>query len=433
MSQEIDLTQSDDDEFPFMVSSQPSSSEPRYERPTFSQQETENKYGDTTSINVPRTTAKAKIPEGSRRSNNNTEMDEDSERDTGGIEVEQAKPGHKDPYHGRKFRWWFITWNNPNHPEDKKALLGNKLISYIKFQYEKGKTGTKHYQGVFYLKNPNTCSALRKHFPGCGYMAPVKDTKGAVTYCGKDESRIDGPWEAGTMPAQGTRSDLLECKSIIDGGGRMDDLFEQSFSNAVRYGRGLKSYIDLVDKKCPRTWQTQCYVYYGDSGMGKSEAAKEETLGWQGKTFWLSLEAGMHGKVWWDGYDGEENVVIDEFEQQIRLNDLKRIIDSTPYKVPVKGGSVEFKAKRVWILSNQSPEEWYRKVAPEGSTQRDALIRRLHYVEKFFTEAKGGLGKFQGQASYNDFLDSRWSFVEALKDGTYDIHIKGPGVGPGRA
>jgi len=358
----------------------------------------------------------------------------DGEVDTCGIQVvERSAPasgsiGSKDAYGGKRFRWWFITWNNPRHPEDKEVLLKANWIQFVKFQYEKGKSGTKHYQGVFYSKEKVTCSWLLKKLPGCGYMAPVKDTKGAVSYCGKSESRLDGPWERGTMPAQGKRSDLLECKEIIDGGGRMEDLFEQSFSNAVRYGRGLKSYIDLVDKKSPRTWLTQCYIYYGDAGMGKTEAAKEETLAWGGKTFWMTLEAGMGGKVWWDGYDGEPNIVIDEFEQQIRLSDFKRIIDSSPFKVPVKGGYVEFKAKRVWFLSNITTDCWYLKAAPAGTPQRRALQRRMHYVEKFYEVADGGLGKFQGQASFEDFQDSRWSFVEAQKEGSYNIHNRPPGV-----
>lgn len=426
MSQQIDLTQSEDEceWFPYQINGQESQ---REGSPSI-----EEKYREESPI----------VPEEVDEDDNNLVDDikhddiklyEEYERDTG-IECDRPATGvHKDPFHGRKFRWWFITWNNPKHPEDKEKLLKEKIISYVKFQYEKGKSGTPHYQGVFYLKNPNTCSGLRKHFPGCGYMAPVKDTKGAITYCGKSESRLDGPWERGTPPKQGARSDLLVCKEIVDGGGRMEDLFEQSFSNAVRYGRGLQSYINLVDKKQPRSWQTTCYVYAGDARIGKSEAVKEEVQAWGGKTFWLTLEGGNMGKVWWDGYDGEPNVVIDEFEQQIRLGDLKRIIDSTPYKVPIKGGHVELKARRVWIMSNSLPETWYRKAAPEGTAQRDALMARLHYVEKFLKVENGGLGKWQGQATFSEYQDSRWSFVEAQKDGSYNIDTRGPGQHPGPA
>lgn len=321
--------------------------------------------------------------------------------------------GHKDPFGGKKFRWWFFTWNNPTHPSCKVELLKEKGFKYIKFQYERGASGTKHYQGVFYWANKITCSALTKRYPECGYFAPVKSTDGAIKYCGKEESRIEGPWEAGSPPNQGRRTDLLECKSIIDGGGNLEDLFEQQFAATVRYGRGLKEYYNIKHKNDKRTWQTICYVYYGDSGMGKTEAAKIESEEWGGGTFWLTLEGGTYGKVWWDGYDNEENVIIDEFNCQIKLADFKRLIDSSPLKVPVKGGMVPFMAKRIWIMSNKMLDAWYYKAAPPGP-ERNALNRRLHYKE-YFEE------KFQGQRSYRHFVDIRRSFVHAQQCGDFEI------------
>jgi len=327
--------------------------------------------------------------------------------------TESRSKGHKDPFGGKKFRWWFFTWNNPEHPDFKQKLLNEGGFTYIKFQYEKGKSGTKHYQGVFYWKCQITCSALTKRFPECGYFAPVKSIEGAINYCGKKDSRLEGPWQKGTLPKQGRRTDLLECKKIIDDGGGMAELFEEQFANAVRYGRGLKEYHKLKHKNDKRTWQTICYVYYGDSGMGKTEAAKIEAAEWGGDTFWLTLEGGTFGKVWWDGYEGEENVIIDEFNCQIRLADFKRLIDSSPLSVPVKGGMVPFLAKRIWIMSNKMLDAWYYAAAPPGP-ERNALNRRLHYKE-YYDE------KFQGQPNYKQFVDIRRSFVHAQMCGDYVI------------
>lgn len=349
--------------------------------------------------------------EAGRRGADGTEEDE---MDTGGVQIiKRTHNTGRDAYGGKRFRWWFITWNNPKHPEDKKKLLESSKLSYVKFQYEKGKTGTKHYQGVFYCKMLTSCSALSKEFPGCGYMAPVKDTKGAIDYCGKSESRIDGPWEAGTMPAQGRRSDLLECKSIVDDGGGMAELFEHQFSNAVRYGRGLREYVNLVRRDVVRKWQTVCYAYIGDAGMGKTQAAMIEANAWGGGTYWLTLEGGAYGKVWWDGYEGEENIIIDEYNCQIKLADFKRLIDSSPLKVPVKGGMVNFLGKRVWICSNKMLDSWYYKAAPPGP-ERNALLRRLHYREDFYD-------KFQGAPGYQEYVDTREWFVELQKSGDYVV------------
>jgi len=338
----------------------------------------------------------------------------------GGLQVMLETPNileGKDPYGGKLFSWWFFTWNNPPHDEGKKSLLKafGKGKNYCKFQYEKGKEGTLHYQGVIYVQIRITARALQQSFSSRAYLAPVINTEAALRYCGKADTRIAGPWTAGKLPAQGQRSDLLECKSIIDNGGGVVELYDKQFSNMIRYGRGLRNYIEVAKGERKRTWHTTCYVYFGDTGMGKSEAVKAEIKEWGGADYWLTLEGGMSGKVWWGDeyrhYNGEPNVVIDEFEQQMRLSDLKRLIDHTPLEVPYKGGYTPFLARRVWILTNYPAHEWYARAAPIGPP-RNALYRRIHYYEEFMERYRG----------LKQFRQSRRFFVMCQRDGTYDIH-----------
>lgn len=317
--------------------------------------------------------------------------------------------GSRDPYKNKKFRWWFFTWNNPTDPRDRESLLhGN--FRWIKFQYERGANGTPHYQGIIYIESPSTCTNLMRKF-GWSYLAPVRNIKRASDYCGKEDTRLAGPWENGEFPNQGKRSDLLKTKEIIDNGGSMKDVFEQCYGSAVRYHTGISKYKALTAK--PRTWQTVCYVYYGDAGMGKTEAAKEEARVWGGGTFWLSLEGGTN-KVWWDGYDGEENVVIDEFNCQIPFTDFKRLIDSTPLTVPAKGCMLPFVAKRIWILSNRDVNTFYHKSFSTDHL-RNSFMRRIHYKEGFFE-------KFLGQPDYDSFIFSRSQFVLAQQAGEFVIN-----------
>lgn len=247
-------------------------------------------------------------------------------------------------------------------------------------------------------------------------MAPVINTQAAIRYCGKADTRVSGPWTGGSLPSQGKRSDLLQCKEIIDDGGGMVELYEACFSNAIRYGRGLREYIDVKRGKRERTWQTICYVYYGKGGMGKTEAVKVEAETWGGGTYWLTLEGGNNGKLWWGDvlrhYDGESNIIIDEFEfgQHVRISDLKRLIDSSPLEVPYKGGYTPFLGRRVWILSNYPISQWYSSLQGD---MRDPLYRRFHYIELFYERYPG----------FSEFLESREYFVECQIAGTYDISL----------
>lgn len=330
--------------------------------------------------------------------------------------VIQRKRKRGDAFKGRKFQWWFFTWNNPEHPINKELLLElGKKVGYIKFQYERGKNdGTLHYQGVCWFKQNISHTTFKSKTCNSIHATPVKFIDKACDYCGKDDTRVEGPWEAGTKPRQGQRTDLLKCKSIIDDGGGLKDLFQKEFTNTVKHHRGLILYMQVVNKDRFRKWQTKSYIYYGAAGTGKSEAAKIETEEWGGGTFWLSLESGTGGKIWWDGYDGEENVVIDEFHCQMKLTDIKKLIDSTPYQVPIKCGFVQMLAKRVWILSNVMIDCWYYKALSAGPHERDAFNRRIHYKEYFGS-------KFLGQPDFDSFSDSRIYFVQIQKEGLWVI------------
>lgn len=301
-----------------------------------------------------------------------------------------------------------MVWNNPKHSADKEALLLGDF-KHLKFQYESGKEGTPHYQGQFTLKCQKTLSALKTWFYDTFKAKPhfekTMSIEGSCKYVGKEDGRLDGPWEIGKQPKQGNRCDLHSIRTLFKSGSTIREVWDsqEHFTTFTRNYRSLKEFHSMVGNAV-RSEQTQCYVYWGSTGCGKSEAAKAETEAWGGGTYWLGLESGLNGKVWWDGYNGEHNIVIDEFHCQMSLTDLKKLIDSTPYRVPTKGGTVQLLAKRVWILSNTGPDVWYFKHCAKFSEDRAALNRRLHYVEQFKT-------RFQGEQTYDDYVQFRKDFV----------------------
>jgi len=117
----------------------------------------------------------------------------------------------------------------------------------------------------------------------------------------------------------------------------------------------------------PVAVQKSVHVYWGRTGAGKSR------LAWDQATF--SAYPKDPSTKWWDGYRGQENVVLDEFRGRIAVEHLLRWLDRYPVCVETKGGAVVLRATRLWITSNLSPDQWYPDL--DAETLR-ALRRRLN-------------------------------------------------------
>lgn len=76
----------------------------------------------------------------------------------------------------------------------------------------------------------------------------------------------------------------------------------------------------------------------------------------------------------WDGYQDQAHVVIDEFRGGIDVAHLLRWLDRYPVNVEIKGACVPLKATHFWITSNLPVERWYPDL--DYSTL-EALMRRM--------------------------------------------------------
>jgi len=85
-----------------------------------------------------------------------------------------------------------------------------------------------------------------------------------------------------------------------------------------------------------------------------------------------------HSGTWWDGYEGQHTVIIDEFYSWLRYDFFLRLTDRYPLQVETKGGSVQFVSRRIVFTSNTQPTEWYPNIQ-----DRAAFNRRIGAVFAF--------------------------------------------------
>jgi len=121
------------------------------------------------------------------------------------------------------------------------------------------------------------------------------------------------------------------------------------------------------DNARPRFRQgIECHVLYGPTGTGKSYLAFQKA----GEMCYVKNP----NVKWWDGYRGEECIVVDEFAGRIDITYLLRWIDEYPCMVENKGGALPLAATKFFITSNMHPDLWYPEAA---EAHKRALSRRL--------------------------------------------------------
>lgn len=108
------------------------------------------------------------------------------------------------------------TLNNPDFQEHRDWLekwVTQGKARYVCGQLEKGAEGTVHIQYFLNFEKPTRVSALKKHCSK-SHFETVVINNGAHSYCMKEETRIDGPWEFGVKPVQrNSKADWEEVKS----------------------------------------------------------------------------------------------------------------------------------------------------------------------------------------------------------------------------
>lgn len=67
-------------------------------------------------------------------------------------------------------------------------------------------------------------------------------------------------------------------------------------------------------------------------------------------------------KTSWDGYAGEKHIIIDEFYGWVPRTQMQVLCDRYPAIIDLKGGARNFVAKKIWITSNDPPEQWWNRI-----------------------------------------------------------------------
>lgn len=265
-------------------------------------------------------------------------------------------------------RHWFFTENNPEGNLDVVFgdLLSNGVIDYCTWQLEIGDNGTEHYQGYVNFKKQTLFTTVVAILPKAHWELCL-DPIAARAYCQKAASRIEGPFELGIWnpPAEKQRVWKQLAEDIM-AGTKDYDLFQKYPMQVITQFKGIANARNIVLP--PRSFKTKTILVFGLPGVGKSSFIHKAFP----SAFWKSPDS-----LWFDGYRGESEMVLDDFYGWLPIGSFLRLADRYPLLLQTKGGHATMQAKILLISSNTLPTDWYKAAIEKTPWLGRAICRRF--------------------------------------------------------
>lgn len=268
-------------------------------------------------------------------------------------------------------RNYCFTINNYTDSDIEDCYALQEKSNYLIVGCEVGEQGTPHLQGYVNLKTSMSMKALSKKLRRA-YLAESKgDALSNKNYCSKEKVLI----EYGNIPKQGKRTDIEKIRDILEEtpGNPLRECIKNATS--LQSIKIAEKYLTYFEK--PRVEKPQVLWFHGPTGTGKSKEAHSIMEDKYGDNYYVANETNK----WWDGYDAHEGVIIDDMRKDFtKFHVLLRLLDRYAYRVEIKGGYRQFKAKTIIITSCYSPQEMYQNRFSEDLGQ---LLRRIDKIQEF--------------------------------------------------
>lgn len=248
-------------------------------------------------------------------------------------------------------------------------------------------TGKFHYQTYVYFKSQISLKKLREELKG-NFVTPARGEepdqvayiKGPYNKNGKVKPINPQAVELGIKPQQGKRNDLTEFKEAVYTGKRGYELDEEFLEIQAKFPKLEQHLIrNLTKKKAKERYlegkSPEVHIRWGKSRTGKSRYIWEKHG--VDNVYCLNTDQGSANSLFWDGYEGQPVILLDEFEGQIPFRVILQLLDRYPFRMAIKGDSVYSCAEYIYFTSNLHPKDWDWKVK-----NKEAFYNRITSCEE---------------------------------------------------
>lgn len=265
---------------------------------------------------------------------------------------------------------WCFTINNPGTPDEQELEAIRPLCSYLVMGREYGKESELlHCQGYLELHDRLRLTGLKKLLTRAHLEVSRGTPQQAADYCKKDGLYLEFG-ELSKQPHElGGAANALKWEQAWAAAkvGNFEEIpAKLRIAHYFAFRRIRQDY-----QQAPPDAEDVCGLwYYGPPMTGKSTAAR-------------AVPGTRYDKPcnkWWDGYQGEDNVILDDFDHNHKAlgHHLKRWADKYAFPAEMKGTTIQIRPKLIIVTSNYSIDD----IFADDPVLADALKRRFkrtHY------------------------------------------------------
>lgn len=281
---------------------------------------------------------------------------------------------------GSPHRAWVFTWNN--YPADAYVRLSAERARFpvINVGKEVGASGTPHLQGHIVSKAPVRLSTLTRLFPGVHFEPRLGSEQQAREYTEKEGNPDRLDWDD---RQQGSRTDIQAMTALVAANplaasravaAAMPHLYVKYHAGVAALARQLLPPTSLLVRRIV------CW-HWGPTGTGKTHSAVTRALAEahdENDVFVWSLPNLKFAGT----YAGQSHVVIDELRtnwEHFSFSGLLSLLGNSRHEVEVKGGTVPWRATRIWVTAPVAPQNFACLVGDPI----EQLLRRIAVISEF--------------------------------------------------
>jgi len=283
----------------------------------------------------------------------------------------------------RSVQQWEI-WNsvgefeqNIGKSKNTRTKKINEILGFIIVGMETAPdTGTTHGQGYVEFQKKRRMTAVKSilGLPSVHLEVARGSAEENIAYCCKDkEEQAIYQWGK-PAKGQGHRADLEKTVELIKSGAKPIDIADQCPIVYMKFHSGIDKMVAMqLLKSIPLVRPVKVWLLWGPTDTGKTHAAIFTNIA---KEQVYVKHACDIKKGWWQGYQGQKRVVIDEFYNGCaHITTFLKLLDKYRKELDIKNSMGYSQWEEVIITTNlHYPEEIY---SGASEAHRRALFRRI--------------------------------------------------------